>query len=88
MKKLIIEEKTEGLLKLIGEYVTFYCESFIYAGTLTGVNDTCVLLTDASIVYDTGAHDTLEFATVEPLPNDWYLQTAKIESFGVFKNGK
>ena len=85
MKKIIVEDKNEGLLKLLGEKVTVYCDTFIYSGTLTGVNDEDILLTNAVIVYDTGAHDTQEFDTVGKLPNDWYVRKSKIESFGIFK---
>lgn len=85
MKKIIIDEQGEGLMKLLGEYVTFYCASFIYAGTLSGVNEDCVLLTNPSIVYDTGKHDKKNWELSEKMPNDWYLMKSKIESFGKFK---
>ena len=88
MKKLVIEDTNEGLLKLMGEVVTLYCASFIYSGKLIGVNDECVLLDDAVIVYDTGSHAKKEWELAEPMPHKtWYVMKAKIESFGVFKNG-
>lgn len=87
MKKLIIEDTSEGLIKLIGEVITVYCESFIYSGQLIGVNDDCVLLDNAKIVYDTGAHKDKGWGLAEPLPNGkWYVMKSKIESFGIFKN--
>ena len=87
MKKLIIEDKTEGLMKLMGEVVTIYCESFIYSGELIGVNDDCILLDKAKIVYDTGSHKDKGWSVAEDLPNGhWYVMKSKIESFGIFKN--
>lgn len=84
MKK-IVEELGEGLEALLGERVTFYCMNYIYAGLLAGVNATCVKLSEASIVYETGAANENQYKLVEKLPNDWYIQTGAIESFGLFK---
>ena len=85
MKKIIVEDTEEGLIKLLGQYVTLYCDSWIYAGTLKGVNDDCVLLENPSIVYDTGKHDKHGWEIAEKLPHDWYVTRSKIESFGIFK---
>lgn len=85
MKK-IYEEENEGLEKLLGEKVTLYCTSFIYSGKLSGVNQDCVLLTDAEIVYDTGGHSKDTWELAEKMPNgSWYVMKDRIESFGVFK---
>ncbi len=85
MKKLITEDKEEGLLKLLGERVTLYCDTYIYSGLLRGVDSDCVLLEDAEIVYNTGSHDSSTWELAEKMPNDWYVMLSKIESFGVFK---
>jgi len=85
MKKIIIEESKEGLEKLLGERVTLYCLNYIYCGDLKGVNDTCVLLENAGIVYNTGSHDSDSWEEYEKLPNDWYVKTNTIESFGIYK---
>lgn len=85
MKKLVIEDKNEGLRKLLGEVITVYCLSFIYSGKLTGVNDDCILLEGARIVYDTGAHDIKTWADSSAMPGDWYVMKNAIESFGIFK---
>lgn len=87
MKKVIYEDKSEGLQKLLGEYVTFYCMSFIYAGKLMGVNEHDVLLQDCSIVYETGSATDKTWSMAEKFPNDWYLRISAIESYGVFKSG-
>jgi hypothetical protein len=85
MKKIIEEVNGEGLEKLLGERVTLFCFNYIYTGKLTGVNSNYVLLTDAAIVYETGELTTKQWADAQPLPNDWYVMTSAIESFGVMK---
>ena len=59
--------------------------NYIYTGMLSGVNETCVLLTDAAIVYETGPLQDKKWTDSQSLPNDWYVQIAAIESFGVMK---
>ena len=82
MKKIIEEVQGEGLESLLGEHVTLWCECYIYAGKLIGVNETCVLLSEAKIVYETGGLCESGFEDAQSLPSDWYVQTSKIESFG------
>ena len=57
MKKIVEEVNGEGLDKLLGDRVTLFCLNYIYTGKLSGVNETCVLLTDAAIVYETGSFE-------------------------------
>jgi hypothetical protein len=85
MKKIIEEVEGEGLVKLLGQRVTLFCMNYIYTGKLTGVNDTCVLLTDAAIVYETGAFTDSKWKDAQALPHDWYVQVSAIESFGVIR---
>lgn len=85
MKKLIVEDKNEGLLKLLGERVTLFCMNYIYTGDLTGVNESCVLLSNAAIVYETGPLIDGKWKDAQQLPCDWYVQLAAIESFGKLK---
>lgn len=85
MKKLVEEVENEGLYKLIGERVTLFCLNYIYTGKLVGVNETCVLLTDAAIVYETGSLTDNKWVDAQELPNDWYVSTSSIESFGILK---
>lgn len=85
MKRLVEEVNGEGLEKLIGERVTLFCMNYIYTGKLSGVNETCVLLTDASIVYETGELTSSAWKDAQPLPNDWYVQLSAVESFGLLK---
>ena len=85
MKKIVEEVTGEGLQKLLGERVTLFCVNYIYTGKLFGINDTCVLLTDAAIVYETGSLNETTWKDAQKLPNDWYVSTSSIESFGVLK---
>lgn len=83
MKKIVTvtEVEGEGFVSLLGKKVMLFCMNYIYTGTLTGVNQTCVLLENAAIVYETGAFDSNKFKDAQTLPHDLYVQTATIESF-------
>jgi len=85
MRKIVQEVNGEGLDKLLGERVTLFCANYIYTGTLAGVNESCVLLTDAAIVYETGPFGEKKWKDAQALPNEWYVQIAAVESFGKFK---
>jgi len=85
MKKLVEEVASEGLENLLGERVTLMCSNYFYTGKLIGVNNTSVMLTDAAIVYETGSLLDKTWKDAQQLPNDWYVQIAAIESFGILK---
>lgn len=87
MKKAttVQEVDGEGLIGLLGENVTLFCMNYIYTGRLAGVNETCALLEDAKIVYETGPLDTKEWKDAQKLPRAWYVQLSAVESFGVLK---
>jgi hypothetical protein len=85
MRKLIDEVAGEGLEKLLGERVTLFCLNYIYTGVLIGVNDTCVLLREPAIVYETGAFSEPKWKDAQALPQDLYVMQAAIESFGIVK---
>ena len=85
MKTFIKEEENEGLEKLLGKRITLFCCRYIYTGDLVGVNDTCVKLSNAGVVFETGAFDKDEWEDMQPLPNDTYIQTSSIESFTILK---
>ena len=84
MKKLI-EESEEGLIKLMGERVTLLCCRYIYTGKLVGVNEDCVLLENAGIVYETGEWTSKDWSDYQELPNDVYVVKSAIESYGLMK---
>ena len=88
MKKIIsvAEVSGEGLESLLGERVMLLCLNYIYAGVLEGVNTDCVLLTEPSIVYETGEWSSKQWKDAQCLPCDkLYVQRGAIESFGVGK---
>ncbi|MFN0314756.1 MAG: hypothetical protein ACKVQA_06950 [Burkholderiales bacterium] len=84
MKKLV-EESGEGLIKLMGERVTLFCMNYIYTGKLTGVNETCILLEDAAIVYETGAFTDAKWKDAQALPQPVYVMLSAVESFTVIR---
>ena len=86
MKVLVTEKEGEGLISHLGKKVTLFCMNYIYNGELEGVNDTCVKLKNAYLVYETGAFQDRGFKDAQKLGDVWYVQTAAIESFGVFTN--
>jgi len=85
MKVMIKEVENEGLEALMGQRVTLFCGVYIYTGKLVGVNQTCVKLEDAGIVYETGSFNDMKWKDCQLLPNDWYVATQSIESFGILK---
>ena len=88
MKKLVnvTEVESEGLIKLMGERVTFFCLNYIYVGELIGVNDSCVLLKNPAIVYETGKFSERDYKDEQSLcVNEFYVAMNCIESFGILK---
>ena len=83
--KVLMESKTEGLLSLIGQRVTFFTMNYIYTGKLTGVNTKDVKLEDPAIVYETGPFDTKEWKDAQKLPNTLYIRLNSVEAYGVVK---
>lgn len=79
------EIEEEGFLALLGKQITCFSAVYIYTGKLIGVNKTCIKLENPKIVYETGAFTDKHWKDAQALPNELYLQTAMIESFGVVK---
>ena len=86
MKVLVTEKEGEGLVGLLGKKVTLFCMNYIYCGMLEGVKDTCVKLGEAYLVYETGSFAEKGFKDAQKLADSWYVQTAAIESYGIFTN--
>ncbi len=83
MKKIVTvtEVAGEGLEAFLGQKVMLF-----YAGTLSGINTSCVQLEEAHIVYETGSFHEKGFKDAQRLPGDaWYIQIGAIESFGIAK---
>lgn len=87
MKKIVTvsEVEGEGFMALLGKRVTLFCMNYIYTGDLVGVNDTCVLLENPAIIYETGAFNTKDWKDAQALPSSLYVQMAAVESFGIVK---
>ena len=79
----VMEVDNEGLVSLLGQNVALFCANFIYAGKLVGVNETCVKLEGAGIVYETGAFSANKWKDFQTFPaNTHYVMLSAIESFG------
>ena len=85
MKKLVKQVDSQGLEALLGEQVTFFCMNYIYTGKLIGVNETCVLLSDPKIVYETGDFSEKGWKDAQTVCPQLYIQTSSIEAFGIVK---
>lgn len=85
MKKIVTvqEVEGEGLLKLLDQRVILFCLNYIYTGKLTGVNNSCVLLEDPAIVYETGSFSDKKFKDAQKLSFPVYVNISSIESFGL-----
>lgn len=85
MKKLVqVQEVAEaGMVALLGKKVLLFGTNYNYAGVLTGVNDDCVELTDARLVFETGDFAGKGYKDAQPLPSKtWCIRIGAIESFG------
>lgn len=85
MKKIIESVEGEGLEKFLGEKILLMCANYFYTGVLKGINENCVLLEDAAIVYETGEWSAAGYKDAQRLPGPWYVQISAIESFGAGK---
>jgi len=80
--KRIEDTADTGLAALLGERVQVWCMNYIYAGTLSGVNDHDIELSDAAVVYETGPLSTAP-TDQQSLPGGvWYVRISAIESYG------
>jgi len=83
MKKLVqVQEiEGEGLMSLLGEKVILFCGNYFYAGELTGVNNSCVLLSNGGIVYETGSFNLEHWKDFQAIGSPLYVQISSIEAF-------
>jgi hypothetical protein len=86
MKRIIeTDDKNGGLEAYLGEKITVFCMRYIYTGKLAAITAGSIELTDAAIVYETGALGTEEWEDAQKLPHKWNIAIASIESFGELK---
>lgn len=86
MKRIVETDEASGLESLLGEKVLLMCANYFYAGKLTGVNADCVVLEEASIVYETGIWSDAVYKDAQRLPGkEWYVRIDGVESYGLGK---
>jgi len=86
MKRLVEDDGTTNPFEVvIGDNITLYCGVYIYTGRLVGVNDICLELADAKIVYETGELATGDWKDAQALPNPHRVMIGAIESWGPAK---
>ena len=86
MRKLVQEIENEGFEKLLGETVTLFCLNYFYNGKLIGVNESCVLIQDPKIIYETGEWSNDSWSDVQKMGiEELYIQKQAIESFAKTK---
>lgn len=86
MKRIIEETEGQGLESLLGEKVLLLCANYFYTGKLTGVNETCVELTDPAIVYETGEWSAKTYKDEQKINvKKFFVRITAIESFGLSK---
>ena len=79
----VVEVSGEGITSFQGQSVMLFCSNYIYAGTVAEVTASYVKLTEAQIVYETGAFTDVGYKDVQSLPTlTWFVKTQAIESFG------
>ena len=83
MKRIVETTEESGLDALLGKRVLLMCANYFYEGVLHGVNDDCVELTDAGIVYETGAWSEPGWGDRQSVPmSPLHVQKAAIEAYG------
>jgi len=81
----VVEVPGEGLLAFLNKPILIFASNYIYTGILVGVNDTCVKLQHAKIVYETGDFNNPKYKDAQTVGDFWYVNTNSIESFGAGK---
>ena len=72
---LVIAKQIELPLRVL-----LLCLNYFYAGKLTGVNRTCVLLEDAAIVYETGEWGQPSWKDAQPTNRPVYVRLGCISA--------
>lgn len=83
MKKIVnvTEVEGEGLVGLLGERILVWSLNYIYEGDLVGVNDDCIRLDNAAVVYETGELSAKTRKDAQSLPHPAYVMLRCIEMF-------
>ena len=84
--KEVVNVEKEGLIKLLEKNVTIMCMNYFYNGKLIGVNDTCILLENPKLIYETGSWTDSKWKDAQSMGiEELYIQTSSIEAFAVTK---
>lgn len=84
MKRLIeVKEGATSMESSLGKTVTVFGGNYIYTGLLTGVNDTYIELSNAKIVYETGAFTSRQWKDAQSISDKWWVNKCSIESWGI-----
>lgn len=84
MRRLVnvTEVEDDGFVSLMGKKVLVTCARYAYAGVLSGVNETCISISNPSIVYETGPWGATSWKDAQSLNvPEIFIQVAAIESF-------
>jgi hypothetical protein len=84
----VVTESVDTVVDVEGGYITMLdkevyviCTSYAYTGTLSGVNNTFLEISNPSIVYDSGPWTAKKFSDVQALPTKKVvIQLSQIES--------
>ena len=83
-----VDDQTDAYEAYMGKHVCVYGMNYIYYGKLTGVNTTCIEVSEPRIVYETGAFTNATFKDAQKLPTEAILvQRNAVESIFVSKQG-
>lgn len=78
----VVEVEGEGLISFLDKSIVLFTPNYIYTGILIGVNDSCIKLKNAAIVFETGDFTNKQWKDVQNFGNEHYIQTNSIISFG------
>lgn len=84
MKKIVTvtEVDGEGLEAFLGKRIFIIAQSYFYAGDLSGINSSCVLLENAVFILESGDFAKKGFEYSEKIPGGkCYVQKSSIEAF-------
>jgi hypothetical protein len=77
-----ITEEDGGFQVLLNKPIFIHGANYHYMGKLTGVNGTCIELSNAKVVFDTGSYASKKMSNAQrPHSSKVYIQMNAIEAF-------
>jgi len=78
----VTEIEDDGFISLLGKKIFVLCARYSYAGILSGVNESCICISNPSVVYETGAWTSITWKDAQAMgTKELFVQTSAIESF-------